>query len=179
MYNESNIDRLIQTKITQVIRDIEKYEKISTSPNVDQRCDKNRRTSESYIKLANTTDLFHRDLAFKHTLPQIERLFKPITNQYEESENLYPSSYGGPPGPKCNWRKCSKLGGCGTECVCHPAGRYGWRCIPKCCIRADGYPPCRFIYGYDVICTLPCSSWPGLCSQHNWNPYKQYQVPYE
>jgi hypothetical protein len=134
-------------------------------------------------------------LVMRNTLPQIERLFQPtsiqsnspvdahvaraITEIKEELKNLYPSSYGGPPGPACNWRTCSNKGGCGTECVCHPAGWYGWRCIPKCCIRRDGYPPCRFLYKYDVNCTLPCHTWPGTCAENFFNPYHTYQGPYE
>lgn len=129
--------------------------------------------------LVNSTQKIHRNLVYKNTLPQIERLFKPITNKAEENKYLYQSSYGGPPGPACNWRKCSNKGGCGSECVCHPAGKYGWRCIPKCCIRRDGYPPCRMIYGYDVMCTLPCSTWPGLCQENFWNPYHTFQGPFE
>lgn len=116
-----------------------------------------------------------------HTMPLIERLFSP-KNAHEGLERLdrgglYPASYGGPAGPKCNWRKCSNKGGCGSDCVCHPAGKYGWRCIPKCCIRADGSPPCRFVYNYPVQCTLPCSSWPGLCQENYWNPYHVFQGP--
>jgi len=134
-------------------------------------------------------------LVMRNTLPQIERLFQPtsiqsnsrvdaqvaraITDIKEELKNLYPSSYQGPPGPACNWRKCSNKGGCGTECVCHPAGWYGWRCIPKCCIGRDGYPPCRFLYKYDVNCTLPCHTWPGTCAENFFNPYHTYQGPYE
>lgn len=124
----------------------------------------------------------HKHLVMKNTMPQIARLFKPtfiIADKDEELKNLYPSSYQGPPGPACNWRKCSNKGGCGTECVCHPAGKYGWRCIPKCCIGRDGYPPCRHIYKYPVVCTLPCSTWPGLCQENFWNPYHTYQGPLE
>ena len=131
--------------------------------------------------IITSTDNIQRNLVMRNTMPQISRLFQPIhpiTNKTEESKYLYPSSYGGPPGPACNWRKCSNKGGCGTECVCHPAGKYGWRCIPKCCIGRDGYPPCRFIYDYDVMCTLPCSTWPGLCQENFWNPYHTYQGPY-
>ena len=153
-------------------------------------CNCNRHTCEDHNlnlynnkpnipNLINSTQKIHRNLVYKNTLPQIERLFKPITNKAEENKYLYQSSYGGPPGPACNWRKCSNKGGCGSECVCHPAGKYGWRCIPKCCIRRDGYPPCRMIYGYDVMCTLPCSTWPGLCQEYFWNPYHTFQGPFE
>jgi hypothetical protein len=115
-----------------------------------------------------------------HTMPMIERLFAPTRESIvSKRSGLYPASYGGPVGPKCNWRKCSNKGGCGSECVCHPAGKYGWRCIPKCCIRADGSPPCRFVYNYPVQCTLPCSSWPGLCQENYWNPYHVFQGPLE
>ena len=129
-------------------------------------------------RLITSTDQVQQNLVMRNTMPLISRLFKPITNRIEESKYLYPSSYGGPPGPACNWRKCSNKGGCGTECVCHPAGQYGWRCIPKCCIGRGGYPPCRQVYGYDVMCTLPCSTWPGLCQENFWNPYHTYQGPY-
>lgn len=131
-----------------------------------------------------------RPQVVSHTMPAIERLFAPLgppKNDYDNRDSdsdselsrdgLYPASYDGPPGPKCNWRKCSNKGGCGSECVCHPAGWYGWRCIPKCCIRADGSPPCRYLYKYPVQCTLPCDTWPGLCQENYWNPYHVYQGP--
>lgn len=136
-------------------------------------------TSGKIPTLVNSTDKIHRQLVQKNTNPLINRLFNPTTNIVDELQSLQNISYGTPPGPACNWRKCSNKGGCGSECVCHPAGKYGWRCIPKCCIRADGYPPCRFIYKYDVMCTLPCSGWPGLCQENYWNPYHTYQGPYE
>ena len=132
--------------------------------------------------LINSTDKLQKNLVMKNTMPLISRLYQsinPITDKAEESKYLSPSSYGGPPGPACNWRKCSNKGGCGSECVCHPAGKYGWRCIPKCCIGVGGYPPCKSIYKYDVTCTLPCSGWPGQCQENFWNPYHTYQGPNE
>ena len=130
--------------------------------------------------LINSKEGLEKNLVMKNTMPQIARLFGPtfiIADKDQEEKYLYPSSYQGPPGPRCNWRKCSNKGGCGSECVCHPAGQYGWRCIPKCCIGRDGYPPCRQIYNYPVMCTLPCSTWPGLCQENFWNPYHIYQGP--
>ena len=121
-----------------------------------------------------------RPIVMKNSMPTIERLFAPINNSrgvYGSEAGLYPTSYGGPIGPKCNWRKCSNKGGCGTECTCHPAGQYGWRCIPDCCIGTNGSPPCRYKYNAHVQCTLPCSTWPGLCQQNFFNPYHQYQGP--
>ena len=41
----------------------------------------------------NSTQKIHRNLVYKNTLPQIERLFKPITNKAEENKYLYQSSY--------------------------------------------------------------------------------------
>ena len=80
------------------------------------------------------------------------------------------------PGPSCNYNKCSKLQGCGTECECFPYGWYGYRCIPKCCIRLDGYPPCDVLYkGQNVQCALPCHSFPIQCQQMYFNPYHKYQ----
>ena len=123
-----------------------------------------------------------RPLVMKNSMPTIERLYAPTTHTrgiYGSDAGLYPASYGGPIGPKCNWRKCSNKGGCGTECTCHPAGQYGWRCIPDCCIGTNGSPPCRYKYNAHVQCTLPCSTWPGLCQQNFFNPYHQYQGPLE
>ena len=110
---------------------------------------------------------------FKPLYPKIN----PVTDKNEELKYLHPSSYQGPPGPACNWRKCSNKGGCGPECHCHPAGKYGWRCIPKCCLGMDGYPPCRYLYKYPVMCTLPCSQYPGQCQENFYNPYHIYQGP--
>lgn len=139
------------------------------------------RSLKNYIPPLTTGS--QRDLrpqVVSHTMPMIERLFAPtgppsIDEDIDTRGDLYPASYDGPPGPKCNWRKCSNKGGCGSECVCHPAGWYGWRCIPKCCIRADGSPPCRYLYKYPVQCTLPCHTWPGLCQENYWNPYHVFQ----
>ncbi len=127
--------------------------------------------------MITSSDKLQRHLVMKNTMPQIARLYQPTSlPNSEEERGLYPASYSGPPGPECNWRKCSNKGGCGSECLCHPAGQYGWRCIPKCCIGMDPRGTCKDIY-QQIQCTLPCSTWPGLCQGNFWNPYTTYQGP--
>lgn len=80
------------------------------------------------------------------------------------------------PGPSCNYNRCSNVQGCGSDCVCIPYGWYGYRCIPKCCIRADNSPPCHIQFpGQKIVCALPCGSYPGDCKQSAFNPYHQWQ----
>ena len=114
-----------------------------------------------------------RDLEFK-----IRNLEKKI-----ERAGIDDPNYSNPsqkwstlPGPSCNYNKCSKIQGCGTECECMPYGWYGHRCIPKCCIGLDNYPPCDLIYkGEPVQCALPCHSFPIACHAAYYNPYHKYQ----
>lgn len=116
-------------------------------------------------------DVRKRDLEQK--IQQLERTIKNRDDPYYDNPSQKWSTL---PGPSCNFNKCSKIQGCGTECECYPYGWYGHRCLPKCCLRLDGSPPCDHIYkGQMVQCALPCHTFPISCQQPYFNPYHKYQ----
>ena len=107
----------------------------------------------------------------------IEKLEKRLYDPESETNYDNPSStWEHLQGPKCNYNRCSKIQGCGSECTCMMYGWYGHRCIPNCCIRANGAPPCHIEYPNQVIqCALPCHSYPTNCHDPTYNPYHKMQ----
>ena len=76
--------------------------------------------------------------------------------------------------------RASLLQGCGNDCTCVDYGSYGWRCIPKCCIRAEGARPCRFEHpGQTIQCALPYGYYPMDFTEYAFNPYHKWQGGYK
>lgn len=118
-----------------------------------------------------------REIHQKILQSDIKNLEKRIYLAEDESDYDNPSSeWEHLQGPKCNYNRCSNIQGCGSECTCLPYGWYGHRCIPNCCIRANGSPPCHIEYPNQVIqCALPCHSYPINCHDPTYNPYHKMQ----
>ena len=123
-------------------------------------------TRESII--AQNKFFLERDIELLEKQISISESKRTYDNPSSKWENLQ--------GPKCNYNRCSKIQGCGPDCTCLPYGWHGHRCIPSCCIRADGAPPCHIDFpNTPVHCSLPCHSYPVNCHDPTYNPYHWYQ----